>query len=111
MRRWDVLWAVYEWGLRFMQLQKRRAVRYTAYNLLMDKELPEEDKDLVSDCARAANTADSMAALDDVDVKFKTLLEAATVNEVGAEGVVVIADSVAVAVGYLCSLFICLLQL
>lgn len=75
IRRWDVLWCVYEWSLKYRALLRRKEVRKAAYNAARMTVSSQQDEDAVQLCLEALEDANNMTAIDDIDCKFKLIMD------------------------------------
>ncbi|WIA22113.1 hypothetical protein OEZ85_004454 [Tetradesmus obliquus] len=76
IRRWDVLWAVFNMGVRFMELYKRRIRRIDVYQKTFDNAATEEERDMIAAChEQLINKMHTVQGMDDIDAKFKRVLD------------------------------------
>ncbi|KAI8473488.1 MAG: hypothetical protein J3K34DRAFT_518962, partial [Monoraphidium minutum] len=83
IRRWDVLWTVAEWGLRYIEMYDLISKRTKAYAEAFDRAAaPDagadpEIADALAACGTGVNQADSLAAVGDWHAKFLLMQGAA----------------------------------
>jgi hypothetical protein len=71
-----VLWAVFNMGVRFMELYKRRMKRIEVYQRMYDKAVTDEEKDVIAAChEQLVNKMHTVQGMDDIDAKFKRALD------------------------------------
>lgn len=78
IRRWEVLWAVWTAGLRYCDLATKRNARIESLHALLDTQASDHEKDLLVECIRAAEMADTLQGLEDASVKANVLLGSIT---------------------------------
>jgi hypothetical protein len=78
VRRWEALWAVWTAGLRYCDLATKRTTRINSLHALLDVQASDHEKDLLVECIRAAEAADTVQGLEDASIKANVLLGSIT---------------------------------
>eukprot|EP00803_Ostreobium_quekettii_P005930 evm.model.scf_2055.3 EVM.evm.TU.scf_2055.3 scf_2055:9429-23821(-) len=73
MRRWEPLWAVYEWSLKWRRLEGRKEKRIEVYERAHGA-APSAASDAIRWCIDALSMAQTMEAIDDIDEKFELIV-------------------------------------